>query len=213
MRSLSTVGKLLCLGLIVVLAPKCRGQLQGAAGDTIPVPLAYENPAMGKAPLTFEFGAPFDRSKPVVLVIADGQQFSVRHGAMKALQESTFGNSFNVVGIITRGTTPDFIKASLNQDGNPNWLKAWQIFNSNEWIEDIESVRKVLVGDSGTVDLYGRSGGAYLVHQYLAKHGEHVARAFTQSAVNPSISRERVLVWTATGVNWESRIPSYRQNC
>lgn len=38
--------------------------------------------------------------------------------------------------------------------------------------------------------LYGRSGGAYLIHQYLSRHGARVARAFTQSPVNPPLNRE-----------------------
>jgi len=57
-------------------------------------------------------------------------------------------------------------------------------------VEDIDAVRRAVVGAQGRVSLYGRSGGAYLVHQYLARHGAHVARAFTQSAVSPTLNRE-----------------------
>jgi len=154
------------------------------------VPIVYEDPAAGTATVTLDFGAPFDRHKATVLVIADGQQFYVRSGAMADLQKSTFGDGVNVVGIVTRGTTPAFIQASLDPTGKPDWIKAWRIFNSIEWIRDIESVRKSLVGEGGKIDLYGRSGGGYLVHQYLAQYGEHVDRAFTQSAVNPYLNAE-----------------------
>jgi len=140
--------------------------------------------------LALDFGAPYDRHKPTVLVIADGQQFYVRPGAMAELQKSTFGDGVNVVGIVTRGTTPAFIQAAFDPTGKPDWIKAWKIFNSTEWIRDIESVRKSLVGENGKIDLYGRSGGGYLVHQYLAQYGEHVDRAFTQSAVNPYLNAE-----------------------
>jgi len=141
-----------------------------APGAAVRVPIMYENPSVGTATLALDFGAPYDRHKPTVLVIADGQQFYVRSGAMAELQKSTFGDGVNVVGIVTRGTTPAFIQA--------------------EWIRDIESVRKSLVGENGKIDLYGRSGGGYLVHQYLAQYGEHVDRAFTQSAVNPYLNAE-----------------------
>jgi pimeloyl-ACP methyl ester carboxylesterase len=104
------------------------------------------------------------------------------------LQHDLFGPDINVVGLITRGTTPAFVKAALAPDGKTDWLRAWRIFNAGQWIEDIDSVRRAVVGKS-TVMLYGRSGGAYLVHQYLAAHGNHVSRAFTQSAVNPLIAR------------------------
>ena len=36
------------------------------------------------------------------------------------------------VGIITRGTTPPFIYATLGSDGSPDWLKAWKVFHSGE---------------------------------------------------------------------------------
>ncbi len=181
----------LALSTIALLfVPGGKAQTGEATGRTIQVPIQYENPKSGRAPLSLEFAAPYDKNKPVILVIADGQQFYVRRGAMKALQESTFGSAFNVVGIIPRGRTPEFIRASLDQSGRPDWLKAWHIFNSSQWIEDIESVRKAIVGEKGTVYLYGRSGGAYLVHQYLAKHSDHATKAFTQSAVNPFIARD-----------------------
>ena len=160
------------------------GQIE--LGRTIQVPLSRDR-ALGERSLYFEFGAPYDNRKPVILVIADGQQFYVRKDSVKALQEKLFGDAFNVVGIVTRGSTPEFIQATLGPKGQPDWLKAWQIFNSDQWIDDIETVRKAIVGEHGSVFLYGRSGGAYLVHQYLAKYGEHVLRAFTQSAVNPFI--------------------------
>jgi pimeloyl-ACP methyl ester carboxylesterase len=157
---------------------------------SIDVPLSYEEPSLGTGQLSLDYAAPFDPAKPTVLVIADGQQFYVRAGAMKELQQSTFGEAVNVVGVITRGTTPAFINATLNSNGKPDWLKAWKVFNSEEWIRDIESVRKALVGEQGRVDLYGRSGGAYLVHQYLAQHSDRVERVFTQSAVNPYLNAE-----------------------
>ena len=157
---------------------------------SISVPLSYEEPALGTAKLTLEYAAPFNPAKRTVLVIADGQQFYVRSGAMTDLQKSTFGGAVNVVGIVTRGTTPAFIEATLGSDGKADWLKAWKVFNSSEWVNDIESVRKVIVGEQGQVDLYGRSGGAYLVHQYLSLHSDHVGRVFTQSAVNPYLNAE-----------------------
>ena len=157
---------------------------------SVSVPLSYEDPALGSAQLALDYAAPFDSAKRTVLVIADGQQFYVRPGAMKDLQQSTFGDAVNVVGLITRGTTPTFIDATLGLDGKPDWLKAWKVFNSGEWIRDVDSVRKAIVGEQGRVDLYGRSGGAYLVHQYLSEHSDHVERVFTQSAVNPYLNAE-----------------------
>jgi pimeloyl-ACP methyl ester carboxylesterase len=135
-------------------------------------------------------GAPFDRAKPVVFIIADGQQFYVTRGSIGNLQKSLFGADFNVVGIIGRGFSPDFTHAALDASGHPDWFKAWQIFNSGQWIEDIESVRRAVVGKNGKITLYGASGGATLVHEYLMKYGSYVTRAYTESAADPELNRE-----------------------
>lgn len=142
------------------------------------------------AEIQLDLGARFDPGKPTVIVVEDGQQFYVHPGSMKALQADLFGPGVNVVGIIPRGVTAAFLDAAIEPWGQTNWRRAWAIFNSEEWIADIEAVRQSLVGARGQVDLYGRSGGAYLVHQYLAEHPTAVRRAFTQSAVDPALNRE-----------------------
>jgi pimeloyl-ACP methyl ester carboxylesterase len=163
----------------------------GALGRTIMVPFDHKSSAVpGTGPLYFEFGARFDASKPTVLIIADGQQYYVRKGTVAAMQKDLFGDAFNVVGIVTRGTTPEFIKAALGKDGRPDWMKAWTVFNSDQWVEDIEAVRKNVVGETGSVLLYGKSGGSYLVQHYLTQHGARVRRAFIESPYNPFINRE-----------------------
>ena len=159
-------------------------------GRTIQVPLDYQQPNLGKGSLYFELGAPFDKSKPVVFIIADGQQFYVTRGSIANWQKSIFGADFNVVGIVGRGFSESFTKAALDKNGQPDWFRAWQIFNSGQWIEDIESVRQTVVGKNGRIFLYGASGGATLVHEYLVKHGAHVARAYTESAAAPILNRE-----------------------
>jgi hypothetical protein len=161
-----------------------------ATGRSIIVPYDHADPRAGHTALYVELGAPFDAGKPTVLVIADGQQFYVRRGAMAELQQTLFGNAFNVAGIVTRGSTAAFTHSTIRSDGATDWRRAWRIFNASQWVEDIEAVRRSLVGATGKVLLYGRSGGAYLVHQYLVKHGAHVRRAFIQSAVNPGLNRE-----------------------
>jgi pimeloyl-ACP methyl ester carboxylesterase len=182
------MGRLLhCAGVALLLS--LSAEAPPSLDRSIPVPLDYSHASLGSARLTYELGAPFDRTKATVFVIADGQQFYVQKGAMAALQQKLFGPEVNVVGIVTRGTTPAFIKAALGPDGKPDWQRAWTIFNSNQWIGDIERVRRAVVGRA-TIMLYGRSGGAYLVHQYVAQHGDHVSRAFTQSPVNPQIIRQ-----------------------
>lgn len=159
-------------------------------GKTLSVPLDHKDRRLGMASLYYEFGAPYDTAKPVIFVIADAQQFYVRKGSIAQLQQSLFGSAFNVVGIVNRGATPAFIQAVVGTNGQPDWSKAWRLFQTDQYLEDIETVRRAIVGSRGKILLYGQSGGGMLVHQYLAKYGAHVRRAFTAAAVNPFLEGE-----------------------
>ena len=159
-------------------------------GATVEVPLDHEHPEMGRAPLYYELGAPYDPAKPLLLVIADGQQFYVRKGVMARLQRDEFGDAFNVAGIVGRGATQPFIDAALDAAGRPAWEKAWRVFRAEQWVEDIDAVRRAIAGADSKVLLYGVSGGALLVQQYLSRHGGQVARAFIGAPVNPFLVGE-----------------------
>lgn len=159
-------------------------------GATLRVPLDHDRPQDGTAALYYEFGRRFDPRKPTVLLVADGQQYFLRRGVVSQLQQQLFGDGVNVVGLVSRGATPSVIAASKGRDGKVDWRRAWRLFNSRQWIGDLDALRRVLVGREGHVSLYGRSGGAYLVHQYLAWDPRHIDRAFTQSPANPVIARE-----------------------
>jgi pimeloyl-ACP methyl ester carboxylesterase len=152
---------------------------------TVIVPLDHADRHGPVAPLYYELGARFDPARPTVLVVADGQQFHVRRGAIADLQAKEFGDGFNVAGIVGRGANPEFIAAVRGPDGLPDWERVYRVFNSGQWIEDIEAMRADLVGRRGKILLYGVSGGGFLVHQYLARHGDHVRRAFTACPVDP----------------------------
>lgn len=169
-------------------------QLAGESFVTLRVPIDRELPERGSFELRAEFGAPFDPAKPSVILIADGQQFYLRPGAIAKLQQALFSDELNVVGLIGRGDAPACQAAATRPDGAVDWTAAWQIFQSSEWIEDLEALRRVLVGPHGSVLLYGRSGGAYLTHQYLERYGQFVTRAATQAAVNPFLAHELGLI-------------------
>ncbi len=169
-------------------APKAAATKVGATAGTISVPIDRSDPKLGNATLDYELGAPFDPAKPIAFVVADGQQFYMKKGAMPGLQaELAAGHEVNVVGLIGRGSTQAFIDAALDANKEPNWPRAWRIFRAEEWLDDLDQLRVELGGRDARVILYGVSGGAFLAHQYLARHGEHVERAFTAAAVQPFI--------------------------
>lgn len=139
--------------------------------------------------LYVEFGAPFDPAKPTVFALNDGQQFFIRRGHVAEYQDRLFGDGINVIGIVGRGYPGEYtaLKAKVGApDSDPDWQAAWRLFRSAQWVEDIELVRKNILGDDSKIMLWGRSGGGFLVHEYLAAHGEHASRAFTSApAVTP----------------------------
>jgi pimeloyl-ACP methyl ester carboxylesterase len=181
-------------GIVLLLATAAAAAAQNEPPSAIEVPLDRQRPELGKGEVYLELGAPFDPAKPVVLVIADAQQFYVRRGAVAKIQNEIFGPGFNVAGVYGRGTGEEFLAAAAGPTGATDWQKAWGIFESSEWVEDIEALRRALVGPEGKVSLYGQSGGAFLVHQYLAAHGKNVERAITPSALNPILVGELGLV-------------------
>ena len=159
--------------------------IKSPLGFELLVPFDHSSPDLGSGMIYYEFGQPYQKSKPTVIVISDAQQFYIRQGEVAKFQERWFGDAFNVLGIVGRGTSPQFIQVVLNEDESPNWIRAWNIFNYQQWLGDIDAVRKSVLGDDGKVLIYGESGGAMLAHQYLAEYGQHVSRAFTRAVVNP----------------------------
>ncbi len=160
---------------------------------TLAVPLDHFDPRSPPCEIQFELGAAFDPEKPLVILIADAQQFYVRRGAVAGLQRETLGDvagEFNVAGILGRGISPQAIAAARDGEGEPDWAAAWRIFRSEQWIEDIDAVRRELVGEEGSISLFGASGGAFLACQYLTKHGAHVERAVTAAPVHPPLVAE-----------------------
>src|SRR5947209_3726085 len=117
---MTTAKTLFVLGLLLAPAPALVADPAPAAppadglGKTIEVPLDHQAPDKGRAALYYESGAAYDPKKPVVFVIADGQQFFMRKGAVAAMQKDTFGDGLNVVGIVGRGATKAFRDAALD---------------------------------------------------------------------------------------------------
>jgi len=166
------------------------GQTDSVLDFPLRVPVDNSNPKSGFTTITYELGASFSPKKPTVFIIADAQQFYVKKGAIKQLQNSLFDSTFNVVGIISRNNNIDLKKSLTDTTGNVDWIKAYNIFCWQQYVNDIDAVRKKLLGKSGRILLYGQSGGGFLVHQYLSVYGKYVDRVFTGSAVNYFLDSE-----------------------
>lgn len=149
----------------------------------IRVPLDHAAPDLGSAAIEIVLARPFDPELPTLLVVVDGQQFHLlREGAMERLVRDRLGEGYNAVGVIGRGFSDEVAGRVRRDDGSVDWTLAYRLLNSRQWIEDLDRVRQELVGGDGRVMLYGVSGGGFLVHEYLAVHGDRVSRALTESA-------------------------------
>jgi pimeloyl-ACP methyl ester carboxylesterase len=121
-----------------------------------------------------------------VFYIVDSQQYA--HGADRTAESYEFSDSLNLVLIEFRGRRHSPIEMT-KADGSVDWEKAYRLLASHQAVEDIEAVRRDLFkGHPDTkVLFYGRSGGAYLIHEYLSKYPLNAARAFTRAAPNPLV--------------------------
>jgi pimeloyl-ACP methyl ester carboxylesterase len=148
------------------------------------IPFDHGKPQEGSFLLQYEFGSLFNRQLPTVFVITDGQRIPDRPAL---LQEEIFGTAMNVVSISQRGTSIELQGRLQTPEGNIDWIKAYDLLQAEQWIEDIEAVRRDLLGNA-QVHLYGREGGAFLIHQYLTRYGAHVSRVFSLAAITPYLS-------------------------
>lgn len=187
MKQLSTI--------LIILIAICSSSIASAEQSEeisthkyVPVPLDHNAVDDQTLKLRVEFANGWNPSKPTVFIIADGQQFFIRENRFKESAYSRLNDDFNLVGIVGRHFNKQIHSAISNTDGSPNWEMIWKLGNSEQWVEDIEHVRKELLGKEGKVMLYGGSGGGLLIHQYLAKYGNHVSRAFTYSPVPSDIA-------------------------
>lgn len=183
MKNYIVISFLLISGII-------NGQTDSTLDFSVKVPIDYIHPASGYTTVSYELGADFSPNKPSVFIIADAQQFYVRKGSIKELQHTLFDSTFNVVGIIGRNNNTDLKKTFYDAKGNVNWAEAFTAFCWQQYVNDIDAVRKKLLGNNGRILLYGQSGGGFLVHQYLSVYGSNVDRAFTAAAVNYALDSQ-----------------------
>jgi len=172
-----------------ILSSAAYSQAIAAEGDGIELrdlSVPFDHSITGGDQFTLRYGllSPFNARRRTIFVVADGQQFYVTPKAFAPSTRPIFINEFNVVGIFGRADAPD-VQARVGAGTAVDWQQAYRLLRADQWIGDIEAVRHALLGPNGLIGLYGRSGGAFLVHQYMAQHGARVDRLFTQAAVNP----------------------------
>lgn len=143
----------------------------------IEVPLSYDHPEWGEFDLYYELCSDYEEGKPTVMVPTDGQRTFSQVGWADKYKES-FDTSFNVVTYEYRGMycsdIPEFQKKGRD------WSRIYESLHSDNVVEDIERIRKDLLGDK-KMPILGGSGTAMMGLKYLSKYHQKVERAFLMS--------------------------------
>ncbi|HYG29642.1 MAG TPA: hypothetical protein VD887_05435 [Allosphingosinicella sp.] len=164
-------------------AAQRRGEEATAPLLQVEVSLDHDRPGLGRFPLRCEWGAEPRSRRPTVVVVADAQQYFVRPGGAARLQRDLFGDTLNVLAIVGRSRAPE-LEPLILRDGGPDWEAAYRLLNWRQWARDADAVLRQLDLGEREFGLYGRSGGAHLIHQLLTLRPDLRGRAYVQAAVN-----------------------------
>ncbi|NOX87496.1 MAG: alpha/beta hydrolase [Calditrichaeota bacterium] len=143
----------------------------------IDVPVSYRDPSKGTFKLYYELCSDFDKTKPTILIPTDGQR-SLSQVGWADKYKKMFNLDYNTVVYEYRGMYLSKIK--LLQNKNIDWELAYELLNSDNVVEDIERIRKDLLGEE-KINILGGSGTAMIGLKYIAKYPEKVNRAFLMS--------------------------------
>ncbi|MBI5631228.1 MAG: hypothetical protein HY921_10140 [Elusimicrobia bacterium] len=156
------------------------------------LPLDHHDPTKGAFTGFYILSPRFAPARDVVFVLTDGQQELVDTRPDMEWFTDRLGNLPYVL-IGSRGHAPTLLPEVYRKDGALNYAAAINLYGSAQRVEDIESVRRAmeakgLLPPGGKIDLYGGSGGGFLVQQYLAKYGRNVRRALIESSGAPDLA-------------------------
>lgn len=178
--------------LIVFILSFCSlyGFSSGNLVDSVRVPFDHSRPALGQFWLKFEYGGIPQPQKPIVFVIADGQQFFLTPGRIAKIQRDEFNNKVNLIGIPGRGAQLEVAEFCRVGNDSTDFVLAFECLKSEQWCRDVDAIRKSVLGEKEKINLYGGSGGGYLIHEYLTHFPQNVKHAFTYGSVNPHLDAD-----------------------
>ncbi len=143
----------------------------------IQVPKIYSKPESGTFNLYYEVCSDFDPNKPTVLIATDGQR-SLSQVGWADKYKKMFGLDFNTVTYEYRGMFASHISEVSNK--NTDWNTLFEILNADNVVEDMERIRRDLLGDE-KIYVLGGSGTAMMGLKYAATYPEKVEKAFLMS--------------------------------
>ena len=143
------------------------------------VPVIHGRPELGSFDLYYELCGDFDPDGPTVIVPTDGQRMLPQVGWTDRYRQ-IFDTSLNIVTYEYRGMPCSSIPGL--EPGATDWSLAAMALHSDQVVEDIEMIRRDLLGDR-KINILGGSGTAMIGLKYLARYHEHVEKAFLMSVL------------------------------
>ena len=119
---------------------------------------------------------PFDASQPTLLVISGGP--GADSGMVDFFAQTNLAQKYNILGFDHRGLgcTQIISRQNAGSDYEPG------LYGMPRAADDMEAIRKDLLGDNGQWFVYGVSYGTFLGQQYITKYPNAVAGAILDSA-------------------------------
>lgn len=160
------------------LYPSCPAE--DALHHTLELPVSYAKPALGTFRLYYELSTGFDPSKKTFFIMNDPQSAGSMLGYADQFVEGGWTpKGANAIAFAVRGNPCSAIDVR-GTDGSIDWEKAFDAFNMDNMIEDIERIRRAVLGD-GRLLMAGESGHAFTAMQYMAKYPTNVEKALLVS--------------------------------
>lgn len=170
----------------MVFVPARAWNARSSLSFSLPAPIDHDSAAQGTFPLACEWGAAPDPRRRTIVLVADAQQFYLRPGGAARIQTQLFGSSVNVLSIVGRSRS-DVLQPIIMPAGKTDWNLAYRLLNWTQWARDLALVIDRLSLERTGLGLYGRSGGAHLIHEFLTQRPATRARVFVQAAVNSAL--------------------------
>lgn len=121
---------------------------------------------------------PFDPQKPTLLLINGGPGGD--HNIIEMLRGTDFDKKMNIVGFDHRGLGCTFPLSPWA----PNYMPG--IYSMSRASDDMEAIRKDLLGEQGKWFVYGVSYGTFLGQRYAIKYPHYISGLILDSAFHDS---------------------------
>ena len=146
------------------------GLFLNPVAESILVPLDHSDPESRKIPISYHFENEFDPERETVFTLDD----PVDVGFLKLDLSESVKTEFNWVRISGRHFSED-LQNFIQENSQEDWEKIYRWLNQNQVSQDIEIIRKKILGKKKVI-LIGYSSSAGIMMHYLSSYSQSVEK-------------------------------------